>query len=40
MKKAKTNFWLNLLVQILTAIMAALGGTSLVAAALYVMPVM
>ncbi len=38
MKKEKTKWWMNLIIQVLTAIMAALGGTALVMAAVCIAP--
>ncbi len=37
-KKQKTSFWLNLAIQVLTAILAAFGGTTLVMAAMWLAP--
>ncbi len=37
-KKEKTKWWMSLIIQVLTAIMAALGGTALVMTALCIAP--
>ncbi len=37
-KKEKTKWWMSLIIQVLTAIMAALGGTALVMAAVCIAP--
>ncbi len=37
-KGKKTSFWLNLAIQVLTAIMAAFGGTALVMGVMWIAP--